>query len=98
MEQGQELFGSLRFEGPRVLTWPLPNWEPEQATIQILLFPRFHFEVARPSPQSLSKDREVDVIVNVNILYSDPQARRIPANVTYGELEIEHHLHNLRFA
>jgi hypothetical protein len=34
---------------------------------------------------------KVDVVVNINILYSDPQTRWISEEVTSGELELEHH-------
>src|SRR5580704_1712998 len=36
-------------------------------------------------------DREVNVIIDVNVLYFDPQARWISADVTNGKLKIMHH-------
>jgi hypothetical protein len=37
-------------------------------------------------------DREMDVVIDVNVLYSDPQARWISADITNGKLKIKHHL------
>jgi hypothetical protein len=49
---------------------------------------RFRLIISR---RATLNDREVDVIVDVNVFYSDQQARWVSTDVTYCELEIIHH-------
>src|SRR6266496_4472021 len=51
---------------------------------------RFRFTFSRSRIAS-SNDREMDVIVDINVFYSDLQARWIPADVTSGKFKIAHH-------
>jgi len=51
---------------------------------------RFRFIFSRSQIAS-SNDREMDVIVDINVFYSDPQTCWIPTDITSRKLKIAHH-------